>query len=360
MTTITRAVSEFANVQDELRRTNEELVEAREFLENVLESSTQYSIIAKDLERRIMAWNKGAARIYGYDASEVIGQSSDMLHVAEEVQSGAVAELHQRAHAEGHATGLFRRRRKDGSEFLARLTITRRNDAQGNAIGYLVVSHDVTAEQRHVEEQQFLAQVGETLQASLDYAATVERIAQLAVGFLGDGCVIDILEGADKLSRKKVVHADPAKAGLAEALEHILPDRNHPIWRVLETKQPLLFPDVPSDLLRSIAKDEEHLRLLEAIGIESVMLVPVVAHDRLVAVLSTVWCRPGQQVSARGRGRGAGVRSTRGARAGECSPLRRRAGGHPRARPGPRHRGSRSPKSARNHYHGGGAPPARW
>jgi len=85
MANITRAPSEFENVQDELRRTNEELVEAREFLENVLESSTQYSIIAKDLEGRIMAWNKGAARIYGYDASEVIGQSSDMLHVAEEL-----------------------------------------------------------------------------------------------------------------------------------------------------------------------------------------------------------------------------------------------------------------------------------
>ena len=244
MATNTRAIAEFQQVQDELRRANEELVEAHEFLENVLESSTQYSIIAKDLERRIVSWNKGAARIYGYDTSEALGQSSDMLHVPEEVRSGSVAELHQRAYAEGHATGLFRRRRKDGSEFLARLTITRRNDAQGNAIGYLVVSHDVTAEQRHVDEQQFLAQVGETLQASLDYAATVKRIAQLAVGFLGDGCVIDVSEGADKLSRKKVVHADPAKAGLAEALEHILPDRNHPIWKVLETKQPLLFPDV--------------------------------------------------------------------------------------------------------------------
>jgi PAS domain S-box-containing protein len=298
MATSTRAHSEFANIQDELRRTNEELVEAREFLENVLESSTQYSIIANDLERRIIAWNKGAARIYGYEASEVIGQSMEILHIPEEVQSGAVVELHQRAYAEGHATGLFRRRRKDRSGFLARLTVTRRNDAQGNAIGYLVVSHDVTAEQRHVEEQQFLAQVGERLQASLDYTATVQRIAELATGFLGDGCVIDVLQGTDRLSRKKVVHADPAKAELAAALEHILPDRNHPIWRVLETKQPLLFPDVTSDLLSSVAKNEEHFRLLEAMGIESVMIVPVVAHDRLIAVLSTVWCRPGHRYGA--------------------------------------------------------------
>ena len=41
MATITRAVSEFENVQNELRRTNEELVEAREFFENVLEGSTR-------------------------------------------------------------------------------------------------------------------------------------------------------------------------------------------------------------------------------------------------------------------------------------------------------------------------------
>jgi PAS domain S-box-containing protein len=295
MTTITHGASEFRSVQDELRRTNEELVGAREFLENVLESSTQYSIIAKDLDRRIMSWNEGAARIYGYDASEVLGQSSDMLHAPEEVRSGSVAELHQHAHAQGHATGLFRRRRKDGSEFLAQLTITRRNDGQGNAIGYLVVSHDVTVEQRHIEEQRFLAQVGETLQTSLDYAATVQRIAQLAVGFLGDGCVIDILEESNRLSRKRVVHADPAKAGLAEALEHILPERNHPLWKVLETKQPLLVPDVHADILRTAAKDDEHLRLLEAVGIESVMLVPLVAHDRLAGVLASVWCRKGHR-----------------------------------------------------------------
>jgi PAS domain S-box-containing protein len=234
MATTTKAGSGLSSGQDELRRTNQELVEVRKLLANVLESSTQHSIIAEDLERRITSWNAGAARIYGYDTLEVIGQSCDILHVAEEIQSGAAAQLHKRAYAEGHAIGQLRRRRKDGSEFLARLAITRRNDAEGSAIGYLVVSHDVSADQRHVGEQQFLAQAGEALQASLNYAETVNRVAQLAAGFLGDGCVVDVLEGADQLIRKRVVHADPAKAGLAEALEHILPDRNNPIRRVLE------------------------------------------------------------------------------------------------------------------------------
>ena len=60
-------------------------------------------------------------------------------------------------------------------------------------------------------------------------------------------------------------------------------------------EEPQLFPEVSSDLLRSIAKDEEHLRLLEAMGIESVMLVPIVTRDRLVGVLSTVCCRTGHR-----------------------------------------------------------------
>ena len=71
-------------MEDELQRRMKSSLEAREFLENVLESSTEYSIIAKDLDRRILAWNSGAARNYGYEASEVIGRSSDMLHVPEE------------------------------------------------------------------------------------------------------------------------------------------------------------------------------------------------------------------------------------------------------------------------------------
>jgi PAS domain S-box-containing protein len=294
MGTITRDITDLRKVQDKLQRTNEELLEARKFLENVFESSTQYSIIAKDLERRVLAWNKGAARNYGYVASEVIGQSSDMLHVPEEVRSGAVAELHQRALREGHATGLFRRRRKDGSEFLARVVITPRKDARGNAIGYLLVSHDVTAERRHVEEQQFLAEVGEALQTSLDSAATVERLARLVVGFIADSCVIDVVEEDGNLRRIKAVHADSAKAGLAAAIERIRPDRNrpHPLWKVVETKQALLISEVTRDALRSIARDEEHLRLLESLGLRSVILAPLVARDRLMAVLTIASCRP--------------------------------------------------------------------
>jgi signal transduction histidine kinase len=158
-------------------------------------------------------------------------------------------------------------------------------------VGYLLVSHDVTDEQRLLERQQFLAEVGAALQASLDYGPTIERIVKLAVDFVGEGCAIDVLEEVGKLKRMRVVHADPSKAGVAEALQQILPERNHPLWRVLEKGQALLFREVTSELLRSVANNEQHLALLESFGIKSAILVPLVLRNRIIAVLTLVSCR---------------------------------------------------------------------
>jgi len=44
--------------------------EAVHFITNILESSTEYSIIGKDLEGNILLWNEGARRLYGYEAGK--------------------------------------------------------------------------------------------------------------------------------------------------------------------------------------------------------------------------------------------------------------------------------------------------
>ena len=45
-----------------------------DFITNILESSTEYSIVATDLTGKILLWNEGARRIYGYEPKEVIGK----------------------------------------------------------------------------------------------------------------------------------------------------------------------------------------------------------------------------------------------------------------------------------------------
>jgi PAS domain S-box-containing protein len=67
-----------------------ELAEKKSYLDNLLQSSIRYSIIGKDLDRRILSWNEGARRNYGYEANEALGLSSNILHTKESLESGAV------------------------------------------------------------------------------------------------------------------------------------------------------------------------------------------------------------------------------------------------------------------------------
>jgi PAS domain S-box-containing protein len=62
---------------------------ALEFIVSVLQSSTDYSIIGKGLDGRILLWNEGARRLYGYEAEELLGKArSDILHTPEDVAAG--------------------------------------------------------------------------------------------------------------------------------------------------------------------------------------------------------------------------------------------------------------------------------
>lgn len=49
--------------------------EALSFIGGILESSTEYSIIGKDLDGGILLWNEGARRMYGYEAQPFRGCS---------------------------------------------------------------------------------------------------------------------------------------------------------------------------------------------------------------------------------------------------------------------------------------------
>jgi len=148
-----RDITEQKGLEGQITLRNQELTEATSFLNNVLESSTEYSIIAKDLQGNILTWNEGARRNYGYTAEEMVGKgNTSLLHTPEDIASGRVQALFEEALATGKAEGVFERRRKNGDRFTASVSMTLRRDAAGNPIGYLLISKDIT-EQKQLEEQ---------------------------------------------------------------------------------------------------------------------------------------------------------------------------------------------------------------
>ena len=120
------------------------LAEQAAFLSSILEGCTEYGIIAKDLEGRILAWNEGARRIYGYEPGEVLGHSALMLHDPDEVQAGRAQFYMAQARATGKWEGLIPRVRKDGTRFTAQVTMTLRRNPKGNPIGFTMISRDLT------------------------------------------------------------------------------------------------------------------------------------------------------------------------------------------------------------------------
>src|ERR1041384_2770426 len=127
--------------------------QAVEFVSNILESSTEYSVIGKDLDGRILLWNEGARRMYAYDAQEVVGKmNSDVLHTPEDVAAGKPREIMEAALRDGKWEGVIGRVRKDGRRISARVVITPRRDSKGTPIGFLLISKDISHEMRFTEE----------------------------------------------------------------------------------------------------------------------------------------------------------------------------------------------------------------
>jgi PAS domain S-box-containing protein len=194
----------FAAARDmtETKRVAREFTETKNLLDNILQSSIKYSIIGKDLNNHILSWNDGAERNYRYTAQEILGRTSDILHTPEDVASGAVQEMLTTAYETGLAEGEFERTRKDGTRFWASVVVTRRNDTDGNAIGYLLMSSDISA--RKLAEEQALASsryARSLIEASLDALVTISP----------EGKITDVNEATIKvtgMAREKLVGTD--------------------------------------------------------------------------------------------------------------------------------------------------------
>jgi PAS domain S-box-containing protein len=148
-----RNITDQKKLEAQIREQNRELIDTTAFLNNILESSTEYSIIAKDLEGNILTWNEGARRTYGYTMEEMVGKMNALvLHHPDDLKSGKAQKALDTALEIGKFEGEFQRVKKNGEHFTAQVAITLRRDSLGNPIGYVLISKDITI-QKMLEEQ---------------------------------------------------------------------------------------------------------------------------------------------------------------------------------------------------------------
>ncbi|MHB8621415.1 MAG: sensor histidine kinase [Chloroflexota bacterium] len=159
-----------------------------------------------------------------------------------------------------------------------------------------------------------LAQIGNELFSSLDYEATLNRVAALAVRSLGDVCIVDLraavasdaapadgdrVEAGLAIRRVAVAHADPAGAQLASRLlKHPPnPEARLGVPAVIRTGRSEITNESLDERWAAIARSEEHLAILRELAPVSSMIVPLMLGGQAIGAMVLLSCRAERRYS---------------------------------------------------------------
>lgn len=285
---ISNDITERKRLEEQLRRRVAEFAEAEERIRSVVDNVLD-GIITFDEQGIIQTFNTAAERIFGYTATEIIGENVQRLMF--EPDLGERAELlSQSLRIDSTTTGADREgmgRRKDGSAFSMDLAVKSFHFDQ--RVYFTGIVRDITQRKRFETALRFLADASKSLATLVDYRTTLQKVSQLAVPGFADWCAVDIVESDGSLKRLAVAHADPARVELAMRIfEQYPPDPNSPhgVARTVNTGEPRFIPEVTDELVAAVARSDEHLQMLQQLGLKSFMCVPLNAQGRIFGALT--------------------------------------------------------------------------
>jgi len=152
--------------------------------------------------------------------------------------------------------------------------------------------------ERREREASYLAAVSASLSSSLDAQRTLRRFARLAVPRMADWCVIDMVADDGSLRRAALAHVERAKEDLAWDLTRRYasgPDAFEFTPKAIRSSLAELVPEIPASLLERIAQDDQHLSLLQALGLRSLMIVPLSVRGRTLGAIGFVAAQSGRR-----------------------------------------------------------------
>src|SRR6185437_2151098 len=135
------------------------------------------AIVSKNLDGIITSWNSGAERVFGYSASEAIGQPITLV-IPQDRQSEErtiLTRIRRGEHIDHFETV---RQHKHGSLIVVSLTVSPVKNAEGKIVGASKSARDITAQKRTQEQIAILAREAE--HRSKNLLATVQASVHLS------------------------------------------------------------------------------------------------------------------------------------------------------------------------------------
>jgi PAS domain S-box-containing protein len=265
--------------------------------------SSDDAIISKDLNGIIKSWNRGAERIFGYQADEVIGRSIRLIIPADRQseEDQVLARLRRGERVEHFETI---RVSKSGTLIPISLSVAPVRDLYGNIVGASKIARDITERKRAEElaersnrQATFLAQVS-ALAQSRDVERTLKSLASLTVPSIADWCAVDVLKPDGQIERLAVAHVNRD----GEALGHRLPEQfddpaspDSPA-SVIRTGTAIYLPSI-APAKGSLAPSERTETSGQTQGLASYICVPMIAHSRPFGAITMATVRSGRRYS---------------------------------------------------------------
>jgi len=279
-----------------------------ELLTTLLRESPM-AIYALDANGLVAHWSESAERMFGWSHAEAVGQRDPTL-----APGAAPAEA---VGAEPMMLDEIRYTRSE-APIEVTLSLSQIPDARGGRPGTLVMATDASRFQRLERERllmlereqtaradadaadyraRFLSTGSALLDGSLDYVATLNNLARLAVPGLADYCLVDELVD-EFVSRVAVAHRDPIRQEwlYRRSRQPLAGDpERHPVVRVMLTGEPLRVEQVTEEMLVSLAHDQNHLERLREIELNSFMVVPLAARGKILGVITFAYAESGRR-----------------------------------------------------------------
>src|SRR5829696_10220448 len=172
----------------ERKQAEEELRESEERFRGTFEQAT-VGIAHVGTDGHWLRVNRRLCDIVGYEKEELLRLTFQDITHPDDLETdleGARRLLAGEIETYSREKRYFR---KDGSIVWIYLTVSLVRSPLGEPRYFISVTEDITERKRVEEAQRFLAKAGTTLSSSLDYRATLARVARLAVPYLADWCV---------------------------------------------------------------------------------------------------------------------------------------------------------------------------
>ena len=296
-----------------VRREIEGRLRAGEARLSTLLANAPTALIAIDAARRLTLFNREAEVMFGCSALVAIGSPVDRFFTQRFVRvigahfDGAHGRL--RALTAGNDGGPLAFR-GDGTEFAIDARIVRVETPAGPSC--LLAMRDVSEDRRREDERAELllraqaarseaeqaaqgswlqAEASRMLSLSLDHDTTLGGLARLLAGTLADWCALDVVDEDGEVRRAAVAHADASRESTARALQRRVTSRAdlpEVLAHALAGAKAEIVETITDGGRADLARGDDQARLVEALGARSALVVPLVANDQPVGVLTLV------------------------------------------------------------------------